>query len=268
MKKLLQYLERKLARHAVPHVTILIALGQAAVWAMLMTRPQLSLRLALVPDLVMVGEWYRLFSFVILPPGDGILTLFGIYLFYFMGESLEAQWGTVRYNLYLLIAYLATIAVAWINPGDPTLSTFIGGSVFLAFAWLFPDFQLMLFFVLPVKIRYLALLTWLVFGWTMIFGQWSERLAVLASVLNFLLFFGNDIFWRIRSNKRKMEQGFAQLRQRNTPLHRCTVCGVTERDDRSLEFRFCSKCDGAYEYCEIHLKNHEHKSGSPGAKTG
>lgn len=267
MKQLLQYLERKLARQAVPHLSLLIALGQVAVWAMLLSRPQLSLRLALVPDLVIAGEWYRMVSFVLLPPGSDILTLFGIYLFYFMGEALEAQWGTVRYNVYLFIAYFATLAVAWANPGDPTLSSYIGGSVFLAFAWLYPDFQLMLFFVLPVKIRYLALLTWLVFGWTMIFGHWSERLAVLASVANFLLFFGNDIYWRVRSGKRKMEQGFAQLRQRNTPLHRCAVCGVTERDDRTLEFRYCSKCEGAYEYCEIHLKNHEHKTGGGGSQT-
>ncbi|MES2790781.1 MAG: hypothetical protein V4719_14310 [Planctomycetota bacterium] len=259
MKSLLQILERKLARYAVPHVSLLIALGQVAVLAMLITQPQLSARLSLVPHLVLMGEWYRLASFVILPPGTDILTLFGIYLFYFMGESLEAQWGTVRYNLYLLIAYLATLAVAWINPAFPTYSTYIGGSVFLAFAWLYPDFELMIMFIIPVKIRYLALLTWLLFLWTLATGTLSAKLAVLASVANFLLFFGNDIFWRMRSGKRKMETGFARLRQRNVPLHRCTICGITEREDRNLDFRFCSKCHGAFEYCEIHLGNHEHK---------
>ena len=261
MKSLLQWLERRLAPIAVPHVSLMIALGQVAVLAMLITQPRLEDRLVLVPQLVLMGEWYRLFSFLILPPGSDILTLFGIYLFYLMGETLEAQWGTVRYNLYLLIAYVATLAVAWVDPAFPTYSSYIGGSVFLAFAWLFPDFTLMIMFIIPVKIRYLALITWLLFLWTLAFGQLGSKLAVLASVANFLLFFGKDIFWRMRSGKLQMERGFSRLRQQNAPLHRCSTCGITERDDKSLDFRFCSKCDGAWEYCEIHLGTHEHKAG-------
>ena len=261
MKSLLQWLERKLSPFAVPHLSLLIALGQVAVLGMLITQPQLSVRLALVPHLVMAGEWYRLGSFVILPPGSDILTLFCIYLFYLMGETLEVQWGTVRYNLYLLIAYVATLAVAWINPAFPTYSSYIGGSVYLAFAWLFPDFVLMVMFIIPVQIRYLALFTWMAFLWTLAFGQLNSKLAVLASVANFLLFFGADIFRRMRSGKMQMERGFARLRKQSSPLHRCTICGITERDDRSLDFRYCSKCQaGAFEYCELHLANHEHRT--------
>ena len=267
MKSLLSWLERKLAPFAIPHLSILIALGQVVVLGMLSTQPRFGARLALVPHLVMAGEWYRLGSFLILPPGSDILTLFCIYLFYLMGETLEALWGTVRYNLYLLIAYSATLAVAWMNPAFPTYSSYIGGSVFLAFAWLFPDFVLMVMFIIPVKIRYLALLTWIAFLWTMAVGDLSNKLAVLASVANFFLFFGTDIFWRMRSGKMRMERGFARLRQQNVPLHRCTVCGITERDDRSLDFRYCSKCQGgAFEYCEIHLRNHEHRTESEKTK--
>lgn len=260
MKSLLLSLERKLAPYAIPHLSLMIALGQVAVLAMLITQPQLAGRLVLVPHLVMAGEWYRLGSFLILPPGSDILTLFGIYLFYLMGETLEVQWGTARYNLYLLIAYVATLSVAWINPAFPTYSLYIGGSVFLAFAWMYPDFELMIMFIIPVKIRYLALITWISFLWTLAFGQLNSKLAVLASVANFLLFFGVEIFWRMRSGKMQMERGFARLRKQSAAIHRCTVCGITERDDRSLDFRFCSKCQGgAFEYCEIHLANHEHR---------
>ena len=261
MKSMLLWLERKLAPFAVPHVSLMLALGQVAVLAMLISQQQLELRMVLVPHLVEAGEWYRLFSFLILPPGTDILTLFGIYLFYMMGETLEAQWGTVRYNLYLLIAYAATLAVAWINPALPTYSSYIGGSVFLAFAWLYPDFTLMIMFIIPVKIRYLAILTWLTFLYTLAFGQVSSKLAVLASVANFLLFFGKEIFQRMISGKRQMERGIADLRRQGAALHRCSVCGITERDDKTLYFRFCSKWEGAFEYCEIHLATHEHKIG-------
>lgn len=262
MKSVLKFLERKLAPYAVPHVTLMLALGEVALLAMLATNPNLADRLCLIPINVLRGEWYRLFSFVILPPGSDILTLFCIYLFYFMGESLEASWGTLRYNLYLLIAYVATIAVAFVEPASATYSTYIGLSVFLAFAWLFPEFEMLILFIIPVKIKYLALITWAGFIWSFAFGPMVAKLSALAAVANFLLFFGSDIFWRMRSGKRRMEVSFAQLRRDRKPIHRCTVCGITERDDHSLEFRFCSKCDGSREYCEIHLKSHEHQTAS------
>lgn len=260
MKSLLQFLERKLSRYAVPNVTMALALGQVAVWAMLTTKPDLGERLCLIPNNVLAGEWYRLLSFLVLPPGPGILTLFGIYLFYFMGTSLEANWGAFRYNLYLLIAYVATVGAACINPDSPTHATYIGGSVFLAFAWLYPEFELLILFIIPVKIKYLALLTWIGFIMSFALGPWTAKLEALAAVANFLLFFGSDIYWRMRSGKRRMEVNFAQLRRDRKPIHRCAVCGITERDDRSLEFRYCSKCEGSCEYCEIHLQNHEHRT--------
>lgn len=267
MKSVLKFLERKFARYAVPHVTLMLVLGEVALLAMLVSKPELADKLCLIPVNVLAGEWYRLFSFVILPPfGANVLYLFCLYLFYFMGESLEASWGTFRYNLYLLIAYLATVAVAFIAPGSPTYSTYIGGSVFLAFAWLFPEFELLILFIIPVKIKYLALLTWISFIWSFAIGPLATKLTVLASVANFLLFFGNDIYWRMRSGKRRMEVSFAQLKRDRKPIHRCEVCGLTERDDHSLEFRFCSKCEGAFEYCEIHLKTHEHRVDSTQVK--
>lgn len=266
MKSVLQLLERKLERFAVPHVSLMLALGQVAVMAMLITKPELWDKLSLIPNQVEAGEWYRLVSFLVLPPGCDILTLFGIYLFYLMGETLEIQWGTLRYNLYLLIAYAATVGAAWINPQFPTYSSYIGGSVFLAFAWLYPEFVLQLYFLFPVKIKYLAALTWIWFFWQLTFADWATKVSVLASVANFLLFFGANIFWYILYGKRQMEFKLALIRRNLTGIHRCVVCGVTERDDPSLEFRYCSKCEGAFEYCEIHLKTHEHRVDSKQVK--
>lgn len=259
MKSVLQYLERKLERHAVPHLSLMLALGQAAVFAMLFTQPKLPIKLALIPDAVMAGEWYRLGSFLVLPPGHDILTLFCIYGFYLMGETLEIQWGTFRYNLYLLIAYLATVGAAWLNPGLPTFSAFIGGSVFLAFAWLYPEFIFRIYFLFPIKAKYLALITWIAYLWYFTFGDWATKACVVAAVANFLLFFGKSIFWRILHGKKMMEMGMELIRRQKRGIHRCTICGLTERDDHTVDFRYCSKCDGMHEYCEVHLKDHAHK---------
>lgn len=260
MKSLLQRLERRLQRYSVPNLSLMIALANAVVWVMLLGKPELSMKLALIPNAVMAGEWYRLFSFLAIPPGVNILTLFGIMFFYFTGTTLEHQWGTFRYNIYLLIAYVATVAVAWGNPGDPTISGFLYGSVFLAFAWLYPEFVIQLYLIIPIKIKYLALLTWLWFLFVLTFHPWPEKLAALASVANFLLFFGQDIFLRMRKSKRDMLFQLAEIKRRQQGFHRCTICGLTERDDHQMDFRFCSKCEGSLEYCEVHLKNHEHRT--------
>ncbi len=33
---------------------------------------------------------------------------------------------------------------------------------------------------------------------------------------------------------------------------------MTENEDIAMEFRYCSTCEGDYEYCMNHLKAHEH----------
>lgn len=260
MKSLLRALERRLQPYAVPHVTLVIALANAVVWVMLLGKPEIAAKLALIPNEVMAGQWYRLISFLAIPPGANILTLFCIMFFYFIGETLEAHWGTLRYNFYLLIAYIATVIVAWADPASPTMAAYIYGSTFLAFAWLYPDFIIQIYLIIPVKIKYVALMTWLTYLWVLTFGDWADKLAVLASVANFLLFFGHDIYLRMLKSKRDMDFQFAQIRRQQQGLHRCTVCGITERDDHQMDFRYCSKCEGSFEYCEVHLKNHDHRT--------
>ncbi len=128
----------------------------------------------------------------------------------------------------------------------------------LAFAWLFPDYTLMLFFVLPVKVKWLALLTWLFYGYTLITGGWAERLLVLAAVANFLLFFSQDIYARARYGHRKLKQHSVVIAARDKPLHICTVCGITDKTDRTMDFRYCTKCEPPVAYCSEHLRTHAH----------
>lgn len=256
--KLIDRLERKFAHLAIPNLTMVIVCGQAVGFILGMYDIKIIQPWYLRSDLIMQGEIWRLVTFPMIPPGFGILTIFGIYLFYLMGNALEYQWGTFRFNLYLLIAYLSTVAVAFLLPGQNGTVSFIGSSVFLAFAWLFPNFELLLFFILPVKIKYLALIQWIGLTFGIISGGMWVRLYIVASVLNFLLFFGADIFYRMRSGKRRMERGIRQKIDEAKPFHECTTCGVTDKMDRHMEFRYCSRCEGSHEYCMEHLNDHQH----------
>lgn len=257
--RLLDKLERKLGRFAIPNLTVLLVMGQTLGFLMSLVDKTLYARWALIAQSVIDGEVYRLVTFVFLPPATiPIFIFFALYLFYMMGGALEAHWGHFRFNLYILVGYLATVAVSFLNPEMPATNAGIGASVFLAFAWLYPDFQLLLFFILPVKIKYLAMLTWAGLFLTMLTGSWMGRFIALASVLNFFLFFGTDVVLRLRHGKRKMESAAKRIREQNKPFHKCTICGITEKQDPNMQFRYCSKCTGSHEYCEDHLHNHEH----------
>jgi hypothetical protein len=259
---LLETLERKFRRYAVHNVTLYLVLGQALVFVFALSGRSILQRVELIPDLVMTGEWWRLITFLFIPPATNpIFAFFAWYLFYLMGSALEGHWGAFRYNLYLLVGYVVTVAVSFIMPLYPATNVFIGGSVFLAFAFLYPDFQLYIFFVLPVKIKWLALLTWLGYAYGVLFGSWSTRLLVLASICNFLLFFGKDILWRMKTGKRVMATQVRQYSGKKEVFHTCATCGITDVSHPQMEFRYCSNC-GGLGYCKDHIFNHEHKQKS------
>jgi hypothetical protein len=262
-----QKLERFLRPIALPNLTLGLIVGQVLVFLTAHARPDLIGSIALVPQKVLEGEVWRLVTFLFIAPiGNVIFAAFFWYLFYLMGSSLEVFWGIVRYNLYLLIGLIATVAVSFLTPEEPASNGFLGGSVFLAFAFLNPDFEIYLFFLVPIRIKWLALLTWISFGVAMVIGHGSTRLQVSASVCNFLLFFAPEIWWRVRSARRRMA---LRARQFATPeklyYHRCLVCGITDQTHPKMEFRYCSKCAGACGYCTDHLRDHEHVTTAEGA---
>lgn len=256
----LDKLERKIGRYALTNVTIYLIAGQTIFYVMFMTGRLDRSVTWLAADLLLKGEWWRLATFLFDPPlSNPFFAFFAWYLFYLMGTALEEQWGAFRYNVYLLIGCLMTVAVAFLTPASPVSNVFIGGSVFLAFAFLYPDFTLNIFFVLPVRIKWLALITWLGYGYQVLFGGWSTRLLVLASVCNFLLFFARDLRWLVKSGQRQMARQSRQVSRRDdAPFHRCTVCGITDKSDPRMDFRYCPDCVGQHGYCQAHIQNHEH----------
>lgn len=258
----LNKLERKYGRYAIGNLMKYIVIGNAIVFGMEMigTTSVIADKLAFNAYAILRGEVWRLFTFIFYPPNwSPIFILFALYFYYMIGTALEHEWGSFKFNIYYLIGMLGTILAGFITGGYIT-STYLNLSLFLAFAYLYPDFQILLFFILPVKIKYLAYINWAYIVWAVITEPLPLKVAAIVSVINYFVFFGKDMISgmgmrkKVHSNRRKFKSQIPV----NRTIHRCTVCGITEKDDPNMEFRYCSKCDGAKCYCMNHIRNHEH----------
>lgn len=255
---LLDRLEKKFHRLAIPNVSLYIIMGQAFFYVAVYSGRLDINRMLLYPSLVLQGEWWRLVSFIFIPPDASLVFIFfALYFFYLMGTALEGRWGAFRYNLFLLIGYVITVAVSFAIRSVAT-NVFLGGSVFLAFAHLYPDFQLYILFILPVKIKWLALITWIGYAVSILTGSWETRLFVLASIGNYLLFFGNDIVWKMKIGRKKMAAQAVQFTGKKEAFHRCAVCAKTDVSHPGTEFRYCAEC-GGLGYCMEHIAEHQHR---------
>ncbi len=258
----LNRLERLFGRLAIPNISLYLVLSQVVFWSVSYLGFFDLERIALLPVAVRHGEVWRLFTFLLLPPiSSAVFIAFAWYMFWLMGSALENYWGVFRYNLFIFVGWVLTVGVAFLFPVSYATNIFLAGSVFLAFAFLNPDFEFLIFFILPVKIKWLALIQWLLYGYAMIAGSWSVRLGILASVGNFLLFFTGEIFQRIRTGRRQMEYKAVQTGRREEAKqarHKCHICGKTELFDPQMDFRYCSKCAGEECYCTEHIANHVH----------
>lgn len=217
---LLDRMERKFGRFAIPNLMLYIA-STMAVFFFFSTMQRsfniISLT-SLVPYHILRGQVWRLVTFVFTPPASqGLTMLLAIYFYYIMGKTLEYHWGTFRFNVYYLCGMVGAIIAAFLT-GYGT-NTYLNLSLFLAVAALFPDQEVLLFYVLPIKVKYLAYLDWAVFAFTIIFGNNISRMAAILSLINFFLFFGPDMVRKIRQSAqyRKNRQNFRQNGNNNNP---------------------------------------------------
>ena len=256
----LNKLERKFGRFAIPNLTMYLLAGYVIGFAIVYLRQDLIGWLTLEPALILRGQVWRLISWVLIPPTTSLISLaFLVLLYYSLGSVLERSWGTFRYNVYIFSGILFTVIAAFILYGiiyavfgvSVSLSSvglistnYITMSIFLAFAAMFPDMEVMLYYFIT--------------------GGLATKVAIGASLLNFIIFFLSSRNTRHFSPKERArkakfkEQTRPHMTYANGARHRCAVCGRTELTDPSLEFRFCSKCNGNFEYCQDHLFTHEH----------
>ena len=200
--KLINKLERKIGKFAIPNLMLAIVMGMFIVYIITLTFPQIGLWNYLYFDrkLVFSGEVWRLISFIILPPQSSIIfIILSLYFYYMIGSALENEWGSFKFNVYYLFGIIGTIIAGLIT--GFAQNSFLNLSLFLAFAVLYPNYEILLFFFIPIKVKYLAYLDAIYFIIILIIGSWDSKAAVLASLINFFLFFGGDFIRYIKEEK-------------------------------------------------------------------
>ena len=207
----LDKVERKMRWFAVPNLMMLLSGLMLAVFLLELALPEeaVSQYLWLDWNAVRAGQIWRVLSFLILPPAASpFFLLFSLYFFCLMGNGLESQWGTSKFTLFYTVGALGTI-IGSLFTGFAT-NQYLNLSLFLAFAAIYPNYTVMVFFILPVKVKYLALLDVLLYLYLFFQIGWPERVALLLSLANVLLFFSPDIFRHIRDYLayRKTRQNF------------------------------------------------------------
>lgn len=281
-------LERKFGKYAIPNLMYYIIILYAFGFVLGLFAPEFYYQyLSLDAAAILRGQVWRIITFIIQPPNTNLFfVFFTLYLYYMIGRQLEYVWGTFRFNLYfftgVLLHVIATLLTYLITGVSLPLGTYyLNMSLFFAYAAIYPNQQFYLFMVLPVKVKYLAWLDGAYFAYAIIqaflpayggdpiYGilYKASALAAFVSLFNFLFFFlstRNMRRFAPKEVKRKhhyhkeVRAGRAAQTGPDGAKHRCVVCGRTELDDENLEFRYCSKCNGNYEYCQDHLFTHEH----------
>lgn len=278
----LNKMERQYGRYAIHNLTkymigcyaigyILLYIGQAF-------GANFFQYLLLSPYHIMHGQIWRIVSWILIPPSSSniIFVLIMLSFYYYLGTALEWTWGAFRYNVYILGGMLCTVIGAFILyfiSGPNEMFSLINGmsfstyyinlSIFLAFAMNYPDMEVLFMMIIPIKIKYLALLDVAYLLYDLIRGGWGTRTVIIASLLNFIIYFlMTRNYRRISPQEIHRKQQFKKaVHPQMTPggtRHKCAVCGRTEKDGEHLEFRYCSKCNGNYEYCQDHLFTHQH----------
>lgn len=281
--------EKKFGKYAVSNLSLKLVILYVIGYVLYFVKPDIFSLLVLDVTALMNGQIWRLFSWLLVPPESGSNFLFVaimLYFYYSIGTSLERVWGDYKYNVYIFLGIILTILSAFFWVGYLRLSGctglelatlskygagyfstyYINMSIFLAFALTFPEAQVYLFFVLPIKVKYLG---WIDAGFlvmSMITGNSAQRFVIAAALLNVVLLFMRSRSWmsyspgqvrRRQKFRRSVEEGKKNSRSAAT-IHKCAICGRTEKDGDNLEFRYCSKCEGGLEYCQDHLFSHVH----------
>ena len=201
----LTQLERRIGRHYIPHLMKYLSLAMLGVFILEYLPLSKSAWYLLYFDrnLILRGEIWRLITFIFLPPsGNSIFVLISLYFYYFLGTSLENHWGGARFNIYYGIGILGNIAAGFLT-GAAT-NAYLNTSLLLSFAVLYPDMEFMLFFFLPVKVRWIGWAWGLYLLYQLIVAPWPYRIALVFSLLPFILFFGKTAWLQLRMDGRRL----------------------------------------------------------------
>ena len=274
--------ERKFGRYAIRNLSSVLIGFYMLGYVILAITPGLMNYLTLDPYRIIHGQVWRLVTWLLNPP-----TIM-LFFYYSIGTSLERVWGTYRYNVFILTGVLLTVGMAFLwmifcfilgigssayigeyfaSAALQAFSTYyISMSIFLAYALTFPEAQVLLMFIIPVKVKWLGIVDLVYLLYCMLRYPAPYRFAIAAALINILILWLKAGGWmrispaqaRRRNSFRRSVKSASQSRTGAKALHRCAICGRTDQDNPNLEFRYCSKCEGGYEYCTDHLFTHVH----------
>ena len=266
-------------RFGINNLMLYIVFGTLAVWLLgAMDRTNLlESYLAFDAAAVLHGQVWRIVTFVLIPESGGIWLLLFLYFYYFIGSTLEREWGSGRFTIYYLMGMLLTVVYGFATyfvTGRSYLMTanYINLSMFFAFATLFPDNRVLLFYFIPIKIKWLALVDALYFVYAIFEGlgrgQGMMSFLPLVAILNYFLFCGVELFGSVMPRQRQQRRNTVDFKREvhrikyetknKNYMHKCAVCGRTDADYPELEFRYCSRCAGYHCFCQDHINNHVH----------
>lgn len=317
MSKFLTKMERKYGRYAIPHLTYFIIGFYVIGYALTLMNSDIASYMTLEPYYILHGQIWRIFTWIVVPPSSfSIWTIIMLFFYLSVGQTLEKAWGDFRYNIYIFGGMILSLIAAFVcylvlymiaGTGEFTFGTgsttpfstyYICLSIFLGFAATFPDVQVLLYFVIPLKVKWLGIVYVAFIAYDVIQYMriaisgnilgWVYVIGILVSLLNCLIFFlstknmkryspgeikrraqfkkaMNNAGPTIRPQQRSTAYGTGASnnantgkRQQNVARHRCDICGKTELTNPEMDFRYCSKCAGAHEYCQDHLFTHVH----------
>ena len=295
--------EKKFGKYAIPNLSTILIICYAVGYVIQLINNNFLLYLTLNPYDILHGQVWRLLTWVVVPPSGGnvFMTLIMLYFYWSIGSTLERTWGAYRYNVYIFSGMIFTIIGSFIamgscylfygeawglsNPAIASLifntgslffsTSYINMSIFLAFAATFPDMQVLLMFIIPIKVKWMGIVYAVLAVWQLFTGakynigglvldlSIFSRIALLSSLLNFIVFFfifRKRLIRTPKQMKRQHEYKKEVHKSHSSTItrHKCAICGRTDETNPELDFRFCSKCNGNYEYCQEHLFTHQH----------
>ena len=276
MKSLMSKIDRFCYRHprfGIPNLMLYVVIGNVIVWLFTWFAPGILNYLYFSPYHILRGEVWRLVTFIIYPINTGYLAIIAFYFYYMIGRTLEHQWGAGKFTIYFFTGILLTVlygfAVYFIfRINMPVSADYIYFSMFFAFATMFPDAQVLLFFIIPIKMKWLGIVDAVFFLISIVSTPFPANLLPLVAVLNYLIFCGGWLFSLLSPARRQQRQNTVQFKnevrriqyeQKTKPYsRRCEVCGRTDADFPDLEFRYCSRCAGYHCFCIDHINDHQH----------
>lgn len=285
--------EKKFGKYAIRNLSLVLVICYAIGYMIEMMMPALLDYLTLNPYAILHGQVWRLVSWILIPPGESniFFTLLMLYFYCSIGTTLERTWGTYRYNVYLFGGMLFTIVGSFLLMGycyftQPVIpfmgrvltinapyeyfnlismmfsTYYINMSIFLGFAATFPEHSVLLMFIIPIKVKWLGVIYGVMLFISFLQGSIYSKFVIAASLMNFIVFFFTSRnMMHLNPKQIRRRQEFKRDVKRGSSgitKHKCAICGRTEVDSPDMQFRFCSKCDGNYEYCEEHLYTHTH----------